>query len=236
MSTSSSKKYSIPIEYVFRGGFSVNIAILSYKDGKLKVLLHQKNEDPVKGELGLISKLMLANEGTDKALEKLLKSTLGFYNFYKKQLTAFSQVDRHPLGRVVTFAYYGLVPWEQFGKLNEQGLSWHNLYDEHTLCYDHNQILKMVIKRFRKGLLRHPTVFELLPREFIISDVMKIYEQAFLKKIDSPNFRKQIRRSKLILSTGKYRDSKRHGGRKPELHIFDKARYKQLKENVQFNF
>jgi 8-oxo-dGTP diphosphatase len=209
--------------------------ILSYHQGKLKILLQEK-EEPIRGEIGLIGKLMLVNEGTDLALEKLLQGTLGFHDFYKKQLTAFSEVDRHPLGRVVSFAYYGLVPWEHFEQVKSQKLIWHDLYDCPGLCYDHNKILKTVIKRFRKGLLRHPTVFELLSNEFIISDVLKIYEQAFSKKIDSPNFRKQIRKSKLVLPLGKFLDTKRPPGRRPELYVFDKARYKQMKDNVQFNF
>lgn len=236
MSFSNSNNTSAPLDHYFRGGFSVNIVLLTYHKGNLKVLLQEKEEEFIQGELGLLGRLMLANENTDKAVEKLLKKTIGFYDFYKKQLAAFSEVGRHPLGRIVNFTYYGLIPCERFEDSSNTKLKWHDLYATPKLCYDHDNILKSVIKRFRKGLLRHPTVFELLPKEFIISDILKIYELAFLKKLDVPNFRKQIRKSELVRHTGKYLEPGKHQGRKPELYTFDKARYKQIKENVKFNF
>ncbi len=227
---------NITINDFFRGAFSVDIVIFTFHEGQLKVLLQEKNDEPINAELGLIGKLMLPNEDTDKAMKMLLQNTLGFDNFYTKQLIAFSDVGRHPLGRVVTFAYYGLMPWERFDPNFLEGLQWHTLDNIPAMGYDHNQIFKSVMKRFRKGLLRHPTVFELLPKEFILSEVISIYEQAFSTKVDAPNFRKQIRKSTLIHPTGRYRETARHAGRPPELYTFDKAHYNQMKDDVQFNF
>lgn len=232
----NSSNQNITIDDFFKGAFSVDIVIFTFHEGQLKILLQEKDEVPFKNELGLIGKLMLPNEDTDVVLKKLMQNTLGFNDFYSKELTAFSDVGRHPLGRVVTFAYYGLLPWERFDPTVSDRLKWHNLDNIPALSYDHNQILNAVVKRFRKGLLRHPTVFELLSSEFVLSDVISVYEKAFGKKVDASNFRKQIRKSALIKPTGKFYKESHHTGRPPELYTFDKEHYGQLKDSVQFNF
>ena len=48
---------------------------------------------------------------------------IGTNEFYKKQLKAFSDVNRHPMGRVISFAYYGLIPFKKFNEPLAQRLS-----------------------------------------------------------------------------------------------------------------
>lgn len=236
MSESNQISPSTQVSNIFSAGLSITIVVFSYHDGKLKILIQKKTEDPIQGELGLPGHLMLVDENTDIALEKLLLSTIGFSDFYKKQLLAFSEVDRHPLGRVISFAHYGLVPWERCAVMEDKNFFWMDLSEVPKLCYDHDEILKSVMKRFRKGLQRHPNVFELLPKEFIISDIIKIYEQVFSSKSDISNFRKKLRKSDLILPTGKFFDKENLTGRRPELYWFDKANYKKNRDKIQFQF
>lgn len=227
-----------PIDHFFRGAFSVDIVLISFCKGKLKVLLQEKDEPPFQNELGLLGKLILPNEDTDKALNDLLYSNLGTSKFYKKQLRAFSEVGRHPLGRVITFAYYGLVPFHLIENIPpSSGLSWHLIDSIPKLSYDHNKILNKVLGRFKKGLLRHPTVFEMLSEEFTISDIISIYEQAFAQKVDASNFSKQVKNSETILPLNKFRLEKRNTGRPPQLYSFNKEKYQRhFKDKIKFNF
>ena len=236
MSELTKSHLSTPLEHFFRGAFSVDLALFTFQEGKVKILLQEKEEEPYKGQLGLPGNLILPNEDTDIAIEKLCFSLLGKNDFYKKQLRAFSEVGRHPLGRVITITYYGLISEERLANDLSSNLSWHNIDEIPKLSYDHNTILKNIIRRFRKGLLRHPTAFELLPNEFIISDLIRIYEQAFGKTLDAPNFRKQVKRSKLIKALGKFEDTRNKMGKPSQLFSFDNDAYKGYKNNVQFNF
>jgi 8-oxo-dGTP diphosphatase len=228
---------STPLEHFFRGAFSVDLALFTFHEGKVKILLQVKDEEPFKNQLGLPGNLILPNEDTDVAIENLCLSLLNKSDFYKKQLRAFSELGRHPLGRVITITYYALISYERLPKELAENLSWHSIDAVPKLSYDHNNILKSVMRRFRKGLLRHPTAFELLPEEFIISDLIRIYEHVFGKKVDAPNFRKQIKRSELIKATGKFEASKNKIGKPSQLYTFDKASYLgHKKDRVQFNF
>lgn len=233
----SQAKNIIPIDHFFRGAFSIDMVLITYIDGELKVLLQKKTEMPHKGELGLPGKLILPNEDTDEAMNNYMVDLIGTKDFYKKQLKAFSDINRHPMGRVISFAYYGLIPFDKMVNDLDGSLSWHNAYQIAGLCFDHDQILKSVLKRFRKGLLRHPTVFEILPEKFILSDVKRIYELAFNAKLDSSNFRKLIRKSDLIYPTGEVKHEKDFIGRPPKLYSFNRERYLgEFKERIHFYF
>lgn len=236
MAKTKKVKDNLTVDHFFRGAFSVDLVLITYHEGHLKLLLQKKDEEPFKDFPGLPGKLILPNEPTEKAVRELAHELIGCDTFYTKQLNAFSDVDRHPLGRVVTFAFYGLIPYNQTPAELPGHLSWHTFDDIPQLSYDHNKILKTVLKRFKKGLLRHPTVFELLNDEFLLPDVINIYEQAFNQKVDAPNFRKQIRKSHLIVPLGKYHHQAHTIGRPAEYYTFQKDKYKQMKDRVQFNF
>ena len=224
----------------FRGGYSIDIVLLTFKNNELRVLLQKKIDHLEGNQWGLPGKLMLPLEDADLELERMLIDIVGTTDFYKKQLGAFSDVSRHPLGRVVTLAYYGLVPYDRLPVKLRPNLRWSNVNTVNkagTLCFDHNLILRKLFKRFRKGLLRHPRVFELLPEEFILLDIIHIYEQGFGQKLDVPNFRRQILKSELLIPADKYQNKKGKQGRPAKLYTFKKEDHKELfKERIGFNF
>jgi 8-oxo-dGTP diphosphatase len=225
------------IDHFFRGAFSVDIVIFTYNKGEILFLLEKKKEHPYTGSYGLPGKLILPNENTDQAINCLCLETIGLNNFYIKQLNAFSDIDRHPLGRVISFSYYGLIPFADLNEIENDSIKWISINKIPKLAYDHNKIINHVIKRFKKGLLRHPNVFELLPETFTLSELIEIYEIAFERKIDHSNFGKQVKASDLIESTDKKRDNSNKAGRPAQLYFFNKAKYnKNKKDKIQFNF
>ena len=206
-------------------------------NGRIYLLLQKKDEYPNQDDLGLPGKIILPNEETSIALDKLLQKLIGTTEFYKKQLNAFSDVARHPLGRVVSLTYYGLIPFEKLSNPVSSKLEWHLLDEIPQLCYDHNKIVEMIINRFRKGLLRHPRVFEFLPKEFTLSDIINIYKQAFDTVIDASNFGKQIIKSNLIKPLNKLRKDAHDFGRPAKLYEFNKSNdFNPSKNKVHFNF
>lgn len=226
-----------PLDYFFRGAFSIDIAIFTFDDGIIKVLLQEKDEEPYSGKWGLMGKLILPNEETNVALDNFLLAQIGTADFYKKQLRAFDQVNRHPLGRVMTIAYYGLVAPATIDISGNSKLKWFAISAVPELSFDHSQIFTFILYRLKKGLLRHPNVFELLPEEFTIPEIIAIYEQAFETKLDRPNFSRDIKASELVKPLYKHRKHGRQNGRPPQLYTFDKKKYKRhLADHIKFNF
>ena len=112
------------LESFFRGAFSIDIVLITFHEKRLKILIQEKKGIPFKDEVGLPGKLILPNEDTDEALDQFMTSLIGHCDFYKKQLRAFSEIGRHPLGRIITFAYYGMIPYEQLSPELSNELTW----------------------------------------------------------------------------------------------------------------
>lgn len=226
---------TISIDRFFRGAFSVDILLITYHDKKLKILLQEKKEIPFQNEWGLPGELILPNEDVDEAMEKLMTTLVGQSDFYKKQLTTFSNINRHPLGRIVTFAYYGLIPFERLNQNLSSELKWCEISKLPKLILDHNHIVDKVFQRFRKGLLSRPIVFHTLPDKFILSDIIGVYEQALNETFDVRNFRKKILSSRIIIPLGEFRKSKSHGGRPAELYELNTTKKKITKDRIRFD-
>ena len=221
----------------FTAAFSVDITLFTYSENRIKVLLVKKEDEPYFGKLGLPGKLIKPIDDTMSALNAYMKSLIGNDRFHKKQLKAFADVGRHPLGRVITIAYYGLIPEKQVRANSMEELLWTDISKLPSLTYDHNRIVESSLKRFRKDLLRYPNVFEMLDKNFILSEVIDIYEQAFNTDLDSRNFRRQLKDNELIRPVGETRYSVTQMGRPPQVYTFDKKKYKgRKKEPIGLRF
>ena len=78
-----------------------------------------------------------------------------------------------------------------------------------------------------------PIGFELLEKQFTLTEIQFLYEAILQRPIDKRNFRKRMLESKVIKATGEKRTGLKN--RAPELFEFDEQQYKQLvKEGYQF--
>ena len=225
------------LDSFFRGAFSIDIVLITYHEKRLKILIQDKKGIPFDDELGLPGKLILPNEDADKALDKFMTSLIGHCDFYKKQLRTFSEIGRHPLGRIITFAYYGLIPYEKLSQEISKEVRWCDIDSLPELSLDHNHIVREVLKRFKKGLVRHPIVFNTLSSKFILPEIIAVYEQTFKQDLDAPNFRKKILSSGLVRPLGEFRKTTKGIGRPAELYTMNSLENKKsLKDRIHFNF
>ena len=146
-------------------------------------------------------------------------------------------MHRHPLGRVITIAYYGLISNEKLLEKLGDDLRWYPMNQIPKLSYDHNQILESAISRFKEDLLNQPIVAELLPKEFILADIISIYEQAFQRTLNQSNFRKSLKRSKLLVPSGRKMSAGENIGRPAELYSFANLDFtEKYPDVISFNF
>ena len=94
------------IDVFFRTAVSVDVVVLTYRNDQLQVLLSNKMVAPFEGFKGLPGKLVYPNIDTDQSVNSLLSGITGQKDLYVRQLRAFTDIGRHPMGRVITIAYY----------------------------------------------------------------------------------------------------------------------------------
>lgn len=71
------------------------------------------------------------------------------------------------------------------------------------LAFDHKEIINYAIKRLQRKLEYTNIAQYLLPKDFPLTDLQKVYETVLAKTFDVRNFRKKITQLDIIKETGK---------------------------------
>src|SRR5215510_1041876 len=93
-----------------RAALTVDCVVFGFDDANLKALLIQRDLPPFKGKWALPGGFVRTDETLDNAARRELREETGLSDVFLEQLYTFGAIDRDPRERVVTVAYYALVP------------------------------------------------------------------------------------------------------------------------------
>lgn len=186
----------------------------------------------MKGYWSLPGDLVYPNEDIEQKVDQIILTNTGLENFYKKQIRAFADTSRHPLGRVIGIGYYSFVnffdvPKEQLAKQGNEWFEFRKL--PHQLAFDHNEIIAAAHRRLLAKLSTQLTAFELLPEEFTMTQLQSLYENVLGHSLDKRNFRRKAMSHDVIIELNKPLEPYEGSGKAPMLHKLDKEKYAQLK-------
>lgn len=200
------------------------------ESSKLKVLLIQRAKEPFKDQWALPGGFVDMEERLEEAALRELEEETGVKDLFVEQLYTFGAPDRDPRGRVISVAYYALVNLEEHpveAASDARHVRWFELEHLPKLAFDHQQIMTVAIKRLRSKVRYQPIGFELLPEQFTLTQLQKLYETILGVKepLNKRNFRTRILRMGVLREVGK-QEGVAH--RPAKLYTFDKERYQQL--------
>ena len=213
----------------FKSAFSVDNVIFGFDEGDLKVLLIKRGAEPFKGKWALPGDLVYPNEDLDAAAGRVLEELAGLREVYLEQVKAFGAVNRHPLGRVITVAYYSLIKINKYVVTPAsfaQKAKWHSIAEVNDLAFDHNEILNACFDRLKQRVRTRPLGFELLPPKFTLTELQHLYEAILETELDKRNFRKKILSMNLLIDLDETQEGVAH--RPAKLFEFDRDRYEKL--------
>jgi 8-oxo-dGTP diphosphatase len=220
------------VDSFFKSAFSVDNVIFGFDGGDLKVLLIQRGAAPYKGKWALPGDLVYPNEDLDAAAARVLEQLTNLRGVYLEQVRAFGAVDRHPLGRVITIAYYSLIKVSKFSVTPAsfaQKAHWRSISETNELAFDHTEILDACLRQLKHKVRMAPVGFELLPPKFTLSELQHLYEALLETDLDKRNFRKKILAMNLLNDLNEMQEGVSH--RPAKLYQFDKERYIRFLEN-----
>ncbi|MFC1598636.1 NUDIX domain-containing protein [Patescibacteria group bacterium] len=184
---------------------AIDNCIFTVKDNELYILLIQMKKVPYNNMWALPGGLVKDSENLDKAAMRILKEETNVANIYLEQLYTFGETDRDPRGRVISVAYFALIPDTNL-KLKTipkyADVKWHKFVDLPKLAYDHNEIAKYAKQRLEWKIEYSNAVWSLLPTKFTLSQLQKVYESILGQELDKRNFRKKIFKLNIIQATG----------------------------------
>ena len=178
---------------------ATDIAVFAFMDGKLQVLLVRRKFEPGIGKWALPGGFVREDENLEEsALRELHEETGLKQSAYLEQLYTFGDVDRDPRGRVISVAYIHLVNHPEKIKLSASDdaaeAKWFdvNKLPELSFGKSHEEIIQYAWQRLKWKFEYSNVALTMLPDTFSLSDVQKVYEAVYHKKIDKRNFRKKI--------------------------------------------
>ena len=214
-----------------RHAIAVDVVLLTIQGGTLKVLLVKRDRAPYRGTWSLPGGIVGADESVDDAALRELQEETNIGNIYLEQLYTFGEPARDPRGRVVTVAYYALVNWQQFQLKARQRVSdasWFAVKRLPPLAFDHQRIVDYALERLRNKINYTTIGFQLLPRQFTLTELQGSYEVILSQRLDKRNFRRKMLQLGILKST---REFKAHGRQRPaRLYTFTEPKVVKLQE------
>jgi 8-oxo-dGTP diphosphatase len=207
---------------------TVDCVIFGFEENKLKVLLIRSDLEVYHGKWSLLGDVVQSTEELDEAAYRVLRERTGMTDVYLKQVHAFSALNRHPGGRVVTLAYCSLLNIRHHElQITDNELHWQNVRSLKDMAFDHKDIIDTCYKWLQKSIQEHPLGFNLLPEKFSLRELQNLYEAILNVELDRRNFRKKFFSMDFLIDTGELEEDVKH--RPGKLYTFNFEKYEKSK-------
>lgn len=207
--------------------FAVDCIIFGYDGQELKLLVIERDFEPLKGFWSLVGGFIDENESSENAAVRVLKNLTGLDGVYMEQLYGFSEPDRDTVERTISIAYFALIDIQKFSQQmnSEFHPAWFSINKLPELIFDHIKIVELAKEKLRYKAALHPLLFELLPEKFTMPQLQSLYEAVYNTVFDNGNFSRKILSTKLLL---KLKDKDKLNSKKGAFYYqVDSDKYKE---------
>ncbi len=188
-----------------RPALTVDVVTFTLHADCLQVLLIRRGGEPYQGMWALPGGFVHMDESLEDAAARELEEETGVQDAYLEQLYTYGGPGRDPRGRVVTVAYFALIPAGKpvrfEGGTDASQASWFSVEQLPALAFDHAEIIQYALRRLRYKLEYTAVGFELLPDAFTLSQLQSTYEIILGETLDKRNFRRRILEANVIEPT-----------------------------------
>ena len=191
---------------------TTNVVIFTIREAKLRLLLVKRQRPPFEGYWALPGGFISLDEDLAASAQRALARETGMTGVFLEQLYTFGRPDRDPRERVITVAYYALVPAARVPTRNEPDVGWFALDALPALALDHQEIVALAAQRLAAKLDYSTIAFQFLPEQFTLSELQAVYEIILRERLDKRNFRTQMLALDHLEASG---EEKRQGSHRP---------------------
>ncbi|MET8753424.1 NUDIX domain-containing protein [Streptomyces sp. NPDC004667] len=205
---------------------TVDLVILTLREGRLHLLLVERGEDPFRGMLALPGGFLNhdGEEILDAAHRELIEETaLSSGWVHLEQLALYGDSGRDPRGRVLSVAHLAIAPGlpDPVAGTDAADAAWIPteavLSGEVELAFDHRRIAADGIERARTKIEFSALATAFCQETFTIAELQQVYEAVWGTALDTRNFYRKVQAAKgFIVPTGT--DRKTTGGRPARLY------------------
>jgi len=192
---------------------TVDVVVFTVENDDLKVLFIQRDQEPFKGQWAFPGGFVDIDERLSDAAKRELKEETGVSVNFLEQFYTFGRPDRDPRERIITVAYYALIPSDQLALVAGDDARDAQLFSTNELpplAGDHGNIFRVAKQRVTERLNDADFAFRMLPETFTMYELRRVYELFLGETLDKRNFIKKMNALDQIEETGEKRESVRH--------------------------
>lgn len=184
---------------------AVDCIIFGFNQDEISLLLLKRDFEPARNEWSLMGGFVQEEESVEEAAQRVLAELTGLKNVYMKQVGLFGEVARDPGERVLSTAYYALINSNEYDRelVHQHNAHWININELPPLIFDHQEMVDQARRLMQERAAIEPIGFNLLPKQFTLSQLQNLYEAIYGEAIDKRNFRKRVAGMDFIEKTDK---------------------------------
>lgn len=173
---------------------TVDVVLLTLKEGRLHVALLKRDREPFKDVLALPGGYVHAEEDRDTldAACRVLRDKTGIESPYLEQLATFSGAARDPRGWSLSVSYYALVPETLISSAGHPDVELSPTDDLRSLPFDHRDIVSAAVDRVRNKSSYSSLPVFLCSEPFTLPELQGVYESLLGERINKVSFRRKI--------------------------------------------
>lgn len=179
-------------------GIHVISSIFTIENGITKVLLIKRKNDPYKDKWALVGGALYNNETIIEGMQREIFEKTGLKDVSLYQYGVFDEINKTPSidMRMIAVGYLGLIDSSKVDILKEstntKDYDWVDISLVPELAFSHNEMLNDAIEKLKELIINSDILKVLLPKEFTMPELQKIFEGILSKTYDRRNFRKKI--------------------------------------------
>jgi ADP-ribose pyrophosphatase YjhB (NUDIX family) len=222
---------------------TLDCIILGFHDNQLRVLLLRWKGTQ---EWSLPGGPVRQTESVDAAASRILKERTGLDDIFLQQFHVFGELERYSrheiqeklkhvfdpdkwYERAISIGYYSLVDYSKAIPTPDEHTDecrWWDMNEIPRLLFDHNHMIQVALQSLRMQLSWQPVGYNLLPEQFTLPELQRLYETILGRILDPRNFQRKM----LGLGILERLEIRRKGGahRSPYLYRFRKEQYEAV--------
>ena len=192
---------------------TTDIVIFTIHGQQLELLLIRRADDPFKDCWALPGGFVEIDEDLEDCALRELKEETGVTGVYLEQLYSFGDPGRDPRERVISVAYYALVPPDRMNvsaASDAKEVAWFEVRQLPPLAFDHKDIVALAHQRLSAKLNYSTIALQFMAEKFTLSELQQVYESIQGAGLDKRNFRKRVAGLGCVKETGEYRRDGKH--------------------------
>lgn len=172
---------------------SVDVVLLTLREGALCVLLQRREREPFAGALALPGGYIHAESDADvaQAAARVLREKTGVASPWLEQLATFSGPVRDPRGWSLSVAHLALLPLAELPPLPPQArLAPVDRLPQ--LPFDHRDIVRAAVERVRTKSFYSSLPVYLCGERFTLPQLQAVYEAVLGERLNKVSFRRKV--------------------------------------------